>query len=173
MADPARRWRIGVWGAAVAIMLAALVASRTVDGFNWTPGDFLGAAVILAAVCLAWELAVRQLRGASGHAGAALGILGALLIVWINLAVGIIGAEDNRANLIFFAVVGAGGLAALAVRFRPIGMARVMGALTTAQVLLAAGLLAARLPHAAALTLLIGALWGGSALLYRRAAGDL
>ena len=52
MAEAAQLWRIGVWGTAGAILLAAAVASRTVDGFNWTLFDFVAAGAILGMVCL-------------------------------------------------------------------------------------------------------------------------
>ncbi|WP_088309473.1 hypothetical protein [Novosphingobium sp. B 225] len=169
MVDAAKVWRIAVWGTAGAILLAAAAASRTVAGFNWTGFDFAAAAAILGMVCLGFELATRSLIGHAPRFAAGLGLLGAFLVVWINLAVGIIGAEDNRANLVFFPVLllGAGG--AIWARFQPRGMAKVMTVAATYQVLLAAGLAGAGLPGAAMLTLGIGGLWGLSALLYHRA----
>lgn len=171
MADAGKVWRIVVWGGAGAVLLAAAVANRTVEGFNWTLGDFVAAGVILGTVCLGFELATRRVSGHAARAAAGLGLLGAFLVVWINLAVGIIGGEDNPANLVFFPVLLIGAIGAPWVRFRAPGMARVMGLATAYQLLLAAGLVIAGQAPAAVLTLGIGGLWASSALLYRRAAG--
>lgn len=157
-----------VWGSAGAVLLAAAVASRTVEGFNWTSFDFAAAGVILGTVCLGFELATRGLSGHAGRAAASLGLLGAFLVVWINLAVGVIGAADNRANLVFFPVLLVGAVGAPLVRFRAAGMARVMALAAICQALLALGLVLAGLVPAAVLTIGIGGLWAASALLYRR-----
>ncbi len=169
MADPVTLWRIAVWGGLGAVLSAAAVASRTVAGFNWTASDFVAAGAILGTVALGFEIATRGVDGHAGRFAAALGLLGAFLVVWINLAVGIIGTEENSANLIFIPVLLLGAIGALWVRFRPAGMARVMALAAICQVLLAAGLLLTGQAPAALLTVVIGGLWGLSALLYRRA----
>ncbi|MDE2618558.1 MAG: hypothetical protein KGL54_00215 [Sphingomonadales bacterium] len=170
MAEAARVWRFGVWGTAGAILLAAAVASRTVDGFNWTLGDFVAAGVILGTVCIGFEIATRHTAGHAARAAAGLGLLGAFLVVWINLAVGIIGAEENRANLVFFPVLLLGAAGSLWARFQPRGMALVMTTATACQALMAIGLVMAGWGAAGMLTLGIGALWALSAQLFSRAA---
>lgn len=47
----------------------------------------------------------------------------ALFLIWTNLAVGIIGSEDNVANLMYFGVVLILITSAFIARFRPKGMA--------------------------------------------------
>lgn len=59
----------------------------------------------------------------------------ALLLVWINLAVGIIGSENNPINLIYFGVLFVGIAGAGIARFRPQGMARALFATAFAQAL--------------------------------------
>lgn len=170
-ARPWRRavWRRAVWGTGGAILLGATVANRTVDGFNWTAGDFVAAASILGTVGLAYEVAARRTSGAAQRAAICLAILGAFLTVWINLAVGIIGEPGNRANLLFGVVVSLGAIGAALVRFQPGGMERVMAALAALMLLLAVGMAAMRLAPAAVLALFVCSLWGLSALLFRRA----
>jgi hypothetical protein len=51
-----------------------------------------------------------------------LGLTGAFLIIWVNGAVGIIGSEDNPANLMYGAVFIVGCIGALISRFKPRGM---------------------------------------------------
>ena len=48
----------------------------------------------------------------------------AFLLVWMNLAVGVIGSEDNPANLMYFGVLAIGFLGAIIAELRPQGMAR-------------------------------------------------
>jgi len=69
--------------------------------------------------------------------GAAVALAAGFLQVWINLAVGIVGNEDNPVNQGFYLVVAAAGACAFTARFRPDGMARAMLATAGLQGLLA------------------------------------
>ena len=55
-----------------------------------------------------------------------LGLLTCFLIVWLHGAVGIIGSEDNPANLLYFLVLLVVMAGALLARLRPRPMARAM-----------------------------------------------
>jgi hypothetical protein len=59
----------------------------------------------------------------------------AFLLVWMNLAVGIIGSEDNPVNLMYFGVLAIFILGATIARLRPQGMARALFATALAQAL--------------------------------------
>ena len=105
------------------------------------------------------------------------GLLAALLVAWVNLAVGIIGEPENPANLAYAGVVAVALVGALAARFRPAGMARAMTAAALAQLLVAAVTFVLDLgypPTPRASLLLFNAilfsLWSGSAALFRRMA---
>ena len=65
-------------------------------------------------------------------------MVAAFILVWMNLAVGIIGSEDNPANLMYFAVLATGFIGAMISRFQPLGMAHVLFAMALAQALVAA-----------------------------------
>lgn len=98
----------------------------------------------------------------------------------MNLAVGIIGAEDNPANLMYGGVLAVGVIGAIIARFQPDGMARALFATALAQALVAViALIAGLRPPGAnwpnALVVLTGffaALWLLSAWLFRRAAWE-
>ncbi len=64
-----------------------------------------------------------------------LALAAALIMVWISLAVGIIGSEDNPANLMYVGVLAVGFVGAIIARLRPRGMARAMFATAIAQTL--------------------------------------
>ena len=57
--------------------------------------------------------------------------------VWMNLAVGIVGNEDNPVNLGFYLVVATAAACAFTAQFRADGMARAMLAVAGVQALLA------------------------------------
>jgi hypothetical protein len=101
----------------------------------------------------------------------------ALMLVWLSLGVGIIGADGDPANLMYFGVLAVGILGALVARFRPRGMARALVAVAFAQALVAGIAIVAGLgrPWSGPLELLLlngffVSLFAGSAWLFRRAA---
>lgn len=119
----------------------------------------------------------------SGHIAYRFGIAVALaacfLEVWINLAVGIVGREDNPVNQGFYLVVAAAAACAFTARLRADGMARAMLAVAGLQALL--GLAVATAPSTArdepmgaigvlALSGFFAALWLISAALFHRSA---
>jgi len=129
------RWRVAVWGAAGSLLLLPLVAMQFTDEVDWTGGDFLVMGAMLAAACGTWELGLWLSDNRAYRAAVAVAALGALLMTWINLAVGIIGNEGNPLNLLFFAVIAIGIVGALAARFRPLGLAAALVAMAGAQAL--------------------------------------
>ena len=61
----------------------------------------------------------------------------AFILVWLSLGVGIIGADGDSANLMYFGVLAVGIIGSLIARFRPRGMARALFATALAQALVA------------------------------------
>jgi hypothetical protein len=171
------RGRVLGWGAAALVLLIPLVAMRFTDEVDWEPGDFAVAALLLGGVGLAFELAVRWSRDSDYRAAAGLGLLGALLLAWVNGAVGIIGSENNDANQLYGGVLLIGGVGALLARFRSRGMAWALLATAAAQALVAAIAVALGLGgdvsgwlEIVLLNAFFVALFGASGLLFRRAA---
>lgn len=108
-----------------------------------------------------------------------LALVTVLLLFWVNGAVGIIGSEDNPANLMYAGVLAVGMIGALIARFEPQGMARALLSTALAQALVAVIAVVAGLGYPASPPLeLLGingffvALWVGSALLFRKAAQE-
>jgi hypothetical protein len=61
----------------------------------------------------------------------------ALILVWLMGAVGVIGVEGDRADLMYFGVLAVGIIGAIVARFRAHGMARALFAMALAQALVA------------------------------------
>lgn len=120
-------WRIIGWGTAVVLLAAPFVAMQLhAEGVNWTASDFLFAGVIFAIVGGLLELAVWKIKSGWYRAAVAVALLANLLVVWVNLAVGIVGSENNPSNLLFFAALLVGIVGACVARFRANGMAAAM-----------------------------------------------
>lgn len=165
-------WRIALWAAAAGLLLLPAVAMQFTNEVAWGPGDFVVFGVMLAAACGTFELAARLTGSPSYRAGVGVAVAAGFLLVWINLAVGIIGDEGHPANLLFGGVLAVAVVGAAVARFRPRGMARAMAATALAQGLVAVIAVAAGWgePRAmAGITALFVALWLGAAGLFARA----
>ena len=132
------RWLRGlVWGgAAVLLSLPAIAMHWRVEGVDWTASDFVAMGVILAIACGSFELVMRLSGNWLYRAAGAVAIGAGFLLVWANLAVGIIGDGIGAANLMFFGVVLVAIAGTAFVRGRAAGMVRAM--LATAAALLLA-----------------------------------
>jgi hypothetical protein len=125
-----------------------------------------------------FELAVHASGNRAYRGGAAVALATAFLLVWINLAVGIIGNENNPLNLLFFGVIAAAVVGSIVARFRADGMARAMTVAGIIQALIGIGVFVLNVgatdpPGATRLLMLIeffAATWFLSAWLFRKAA---
>jgi hypothetical protein len=122
-------------------------------------------------------LVARKAGNIAYRAAVGIALAAALLLVWVNGAVGIIGSEDNNANSMYIGVLGVGIVGAIIARFRSHGMARALFAMALAQVLVAMialifGLGTGSPPGVLGILILNGffvALFVGSAWLFRNA----
>ena len=121
-----RRSTIRVLLAAGLILLLPLVAMRFSEEVAWDPADFAVAGGLLVGTGLLYEAAARRSGSVAYRAAAGVALAAAFLLVWLNLAVGIIGDEDNPANAMYIGVLAVGVVGALLARFRPRGMARAL-----------------------------------------------
>jgi hypothetical protein len=165
----ADRTRLFAWGGAAALILLPLLAIKAVDASAWQIGDLPFALIMVAAVGIAFEFALRIPPGWTRRAGTAAAIATALLLVWGNLAVGFAGSEDNRINIIFFAAPAVALIGSAIARFRPAGTALALAAAAATQI--AGGVIALSAGHfTIPLTVSFTGFWLASALLFRRSA---
>lgn len=128
-------WRLPVWGAAACLLLLPLVAMQFTRDVNWTGSDFALFGTMLLVACGMYELGAWISGNTAYRAGMGLAVAGGFFLVWVHLAVGIIGNDTNRENLMFAGVVAVGIIGALVARFRSRGMARAAAAMAIAQTL--------------------------------------
>jgi hypothetical protein len=117
------------------LLLLPLLGNRFVEGCDWSPFDFLLMGALIFVTVLAFELIARKAKTTAYRAALGLALLASFLLLWINLAVGLIGSEDNPANLLYLAVLAIGFLGSLFARLQPRGMARTLFAMALAQML--------------------------------------
>jgi hypothetical protein len=162
------RLRGVTWGTAAFLLLLPLVAMQFTDEVVWGPEDFIAFGAMLAGACGTYELAARKSGNRAYRAAVGVAVAAAFFLVWVNLAVGIIGTEGNPANLMFAGVLAVGIAGAVTARFKPLGMAYALVATAAAQALVAAIALAAGWGSIFALTGFFVALWLISAWLFRK-----
>lgn len=171
-------WRILVWGIPVALLLLPAIAMRFTAEVDWDLADFIIIGALLFSCSGAFELAARIGASVFYRAGAGIAIVTMFLLIWVNLAVGIIGDEGDPANLIYAGVIAVMFGGAAIAHFGAAGMARALLATAGAHALvglvaLILGLGANEPPGPFGIVILNGVftgLWLLSALLFRQAA---
>lgn len=166
------RWSLAIWGTAAFLLLLPAVAMQFTGEVNWTASDFVVMGVMLTGACGAYELLARTTSNTSYRAGVGIAIVTAFLTVWVNAAVGMLGSEDNPANLLFGAVLCIGGIGAVLSWFRPMGMARSMAAVALAQAAVTVYALVGGYAEVAVHVGLFIIPWLVSAQLFRKAAHE-
>ncbi len=147
-------------------------------------GGFLGLGALWARTLpelLYTALKERSTMSSRNAYRAAVGVAlaAAFILVWLSLGVGIIGADGDPANMMYFGVLAVGTIGAIVARFRPQGMVRALFATALAQALVAviALIFGLGLPWSPPVEILVlngffVALFVGSALLFRFAARE-
>lgn len=171
--------RLTAWAGVVALILAipATMMLFGAGGWNWSLSDFAVLGTVLFGAGLAYELLARRSGNTAYQAAFGIGLAGAVLLFWVNGAVGLIG--DGDINLLYGAVFVIGLIGSLMARFQPRGMAHTLFAVAAVQMLvpviaLVTGAQDFR-PGIAQVFMLNGffaMIFVTSALLFRRAARD-
>jgi hypothetical protein len=121
------------------LLLIPLVAMRLTPEVVWDAADFVVAGALLFGAGVIFELVARKAVDDTIHRVAiGTAVLATLALIWVNLAVGMIGTEDNPANLMYLAVLAVGLVGVMQTRFRPPGMAVTMLSMALVQVVIAA-----------------------------------
>lgn len=162
--------RTAGWSIAALLLIAPAIAMKfDHTGVNWTASDFIFAGVVFALIGGLFELAARASRNISYRAAVVAAVASGFLQLWITLAVGIIGSEDNPANWTYIAVV----LTALSVSAVAIGnpraLSRAMAVMAGLQLLFCALHLVDG-HFTAVIDLFFTSLWIMSSRLFKRAA---
>ncbi|MDZ7762832.1 MAG: hypothetical protein U5K00_00170 [Melioribacteraceae bacterium] len=107
------------------LLLIPFTAMQFSNEVYWSLFDFIIAALLLFGISATYEIISRRSKSTIYKAAVGLAVGTLLLLIWVNLAVGIIG-NDNPANLLYFAVIATAFLGSIASLFKPKGMAYTM-----------------------------------------------
>jgi hypothetical protein len=167
------RLRVAIWVFAACLLLLPWVAMRFTRDVNWTGRDFLTFGTMLFVACGTYELGARMTRNTAYRAAVGVAVAAAFLLVWVSLAVGIIGETANPANLMFAGVLVVGIVGSLVARFKPRGMSRALVATAFAEALVAMIAVVGQLDDwgpTVGLSGFLAAMWLASAWLFGKAA---
>ena len=159
------------------ILLIPLLAMQITDEVVWDLADFAVAGALVFGTGLTYDLVAKKMGNIAYRFAIGVALAAAFILVWLNLAVGVIGKEGDPANLMYIGVLVVGIIGSIIARFRPQGMALVLLATAITQALVAVIAVVAGLgsPWSGPAEILIlngffVALFVGSAWLFRRAA---
>jgi hypothetical protein len=133
-----RSIRRQMWYVALAtasILMVPLVAMLFTTEVNWGFLDFIVMGILLFGTGLTYILISKISDGMSYRIAVGVAVVAGLLLVWMNLAVGIIGSEDNTANLMYIGVLAVGIIGAIFARFQPHEMSQALFATALTQML--------------------------------------
>ncbi len=120
------------------LLMIPLIAMQFTDEVVWTFSDFIFAGTLLFGIGLTYKLITRKSGEIAYRVAIGFALFTGFFLIWTNLAVGIIGTEDNPVNLLYFGVIFVGVIGALMARFRSREMVLTMFAMALAQTLVAA-----------------------------------
>lgn len=160
-----------------ALLLIPITGQLTVEGWHWTWHDFVFAWAVFSLTTLFYRfLVTRPVANFAYRTGAALAVVTGFLIAWIDLAAQIIG-DDNPGNGLYLLTILGGFIGVGFSRFQPARLAKVafsMGAglvlIPAVSVLLWPDDFNPGYPKVQLLSAGFAAMFGGSGLLFRRAA---
>jgi hypothetical protein len=111
--------------APVPVLLIALFGNMFIEGWNWNPGSFVLAWVVIAAATFVYRLlATSKAANLPFKLGVGVAVMASFMLGWITLSVKVIG-EENPANLFYFLII-LGGLVGVGFsRFQPAALAKV------------------------------------------------
>lgn len=163
--------RIIAWGFAALLLALPAIAMQFTREVNWGPEDFTVMGLMIGGTGFLIEVAVRLSAHWAYRTGAFVALLGIFFLIWVNLAVGVIGSEDNQLNAMFAAVPLTAAVGTLLAGFAARGMRWALVATAVVQ----AGIGGAAWYHGYNIlpfTAVMTGLWLFSASLFGRAARD-
>ena len=120
------------------LLMVPLVAMQFTDEVDWSVIDFIIAGALLFGTGTLFVLVVRASENIIYKCAMALAIGATFLMIWANLAVGLIGSGPNVGNLMYIGVIAILIIGIYLSHFRPAGLERAMFMTALALVLLTA-----------------------------------
>lgn len=122
----------------VLLLLIPLLAMRFTGEVDWDETDFIIMGILIFTTGFSYKVVTMESSNFIYKTAVGLAVLTGFFLIWSNLAVGIIGSENNPFNVMYFGVIAVGIVGAIIARFQSQGMALTLFAMAIAQALLAA-----------------------------------
>ncbi len=156
---------------ALAVLMAPLVASQVVEGWNWPAGSFVFVYVLFFGTGMAYALIARRMGAWSYKAGVGVALAAGFALGWSNMVHA--ADSENPANLWYYSVLVLGFVGACLARLKARGLALTLFAMAVTLALIALTLPSGAPPDLAR-NMAIGhgvyvALFIASGLLFRHA----
>lgn len=108
------------------LLMIPFIAMQFTDEVQWNLPDFIIMGLMLAGTGGMYVLISNLSDKKAYKLAIGIALVSCFLLVWIILAVGIVGSEDNPVNLLYVLVLAFAGIGSGFVRLRSASMARVM-----------------------------------------------
>jgi len=118
------------WVALITLLVLSipLIAMQFSAGVQWSVADFIVMGVLIFTTGFSYVLLTKSSHSIIHKAAVALAIVSTFLLVWVNLAVGLIGSGPNAANLMYAGIVAIVIAGSFIAGFTSKGMQRLMTA---------------------------------------------
>jgi hypothetical protein len=117
------------------LLLIPFVAMQLDNEVNWSPADYVLAFILLFGAGMAYRILIGKTGNILFRLAAGIAAATALFLIWSNLAVGLIGSENNPANLMYLGVLAVLFIAVIIARFNANGMAIALFSTAISQVI--------------------------------------
>jgi hypothetical protein len=117
------------------ILSVPLIAMQFTEEVNWSPFDFIIIGMLLFGTGFSYMLILRYSPNFLYRAAVTLTVGGTFLMIWANLAVGLIGDGPNPGNLMYLGVLAVLIIGTFYARFTAKGMERTVFAAAVALVI--------------------------------------
>jgi hypothetical protein len=125
----------------ILLLMIPFVAMQFSSEVDWSLFDFFVTGFLLFGTGFTYVLLTTKTNNGAYKAGVAVGLFAGLFLIWANLAVGIIGSENNPVNLLYFGVIAIGIIGGFVSRFRPRGLSFTLFLMAAVIGLIAVGIL--------------------------------
>lgn len=119
-----------------AILLIPFLGMQFTGEVGWSLFDFIFAGTMIFGAGLFYKFITLKSNNLFYKVAIGFGILTGFMLIWSNMAVGIIGSADNPANLMYFAVIAVGLIGSLIARFDSKKMEKIMYGMAFTQALI-------------------------------------
>ncbi len=120
----------------ITLVTAGILSIPLLAQWPWTLSDFVIMGILVSGTGFAYELIKNKGGTTMYRAAAGVAVLSTFLLTWVNLAVGLIGGENNPINALYFIIPVVGLIGAGIARFEPRGMAYTLFAMALTQLVI-------------------------------------